>query len=998
MSPSRTARRLPGFRFETVAPPLAEWLPRMDVACFVGFAASGPVDTPVAVESVAHFEALFGADAPLAWDAQAGALVSACLAPCVRAFFANGGLRCWVIRVARRASPASKLSANKLDRARYNYFPLPGLAAAALDAQGHITKLNPAFARARSEGSWSDAHTVSTALLSRSVEIVRTDAGKFALDWKAGTVDLAVDTPDDIAPGDLLRFTFREGYVLLFYVKGVTQLSASGAGRRASVRAEAAQVVWLQTRAPAGYELGQMRVVQARVFTAEPDDATNASEEQTVFDRFLRFYEGLLQPVNEDASALAGQSVTLDIYVAPSDAPAPGSLVAVDLPQSKLWITVQETSVTGQAFDMTATGVRVIGQGVWWIGAAPDPLPEEIVEAEQLSFELWVRSDGEYALSLSDLAFHPQQARFWAQLPTDEEVYQLDDSAPTTAPTEGLWQPVGGELRFPLAGSPVDGSAIYLPLAVQAIPEQFLGPVHLAGTTLERDGLAEFDVGLFLDSALTDATAEDLLSRADFLRYLAPAPRRLGGIHAALEVEEITLVAVPDASQRGWTKSEPERPTRPTPSEPLPRPDWWRFDCQKRQQPPLVHEPPYDQFLDCGLRVVAPPVLETTTDLTASGTFTLSWSSGETGAQFVLEEGDALDDAKRITDTRVIYAGALKQLTLYGRGTGDYYYRVRAVAADGNTSDWSNGVAVRVAKASAWASIAESGYDNSALLALQRALVRLAAARGDLLAVLSLPEHYREDKTLEHVALLKQIAGDRTNKSLPTATTLQGVPPFGGGEAQVFSYAALYHPWLVGDSTSTQSAPGSVPPDGAACGVLAQRALTRGAWIAPANEALRGVVALTPTVRRERWLDLQDAQLNLVRQEARGFLCLNADTLSDDDSLRLINVRRLLILLRRLALRHGATYVFEPNSDAFRRSVERGFSSLLDLMFTRGAFAGATAATSYQVRADNTLNPPQSVEQGRFIVELRVAPSQPMTFMTIRLVQTGARGEVTEVA
>jgi phage tail sheath protein FI len=284
------------------------------------------------------------------------------------------------------------------------------------------------------------------------------------------------------------------------------------------------------------------------------------------------------------------------------------------------------------------------------------------------------------------------------------------------------------------------------------------------------------------------------------------------------------------------------------------------------------------------------------------------------------------------------------------------------------------------------------------LLALQRALVRLAAARGDLLAVLSLPEHYREDKTLEHVALLKQIAGDRTNKSLPTATTIQGVPPFGGGETQVFSYAALYHPWLVGDGTSPADVPRSVPPDGAACGVLAQRALTRGAWVAPANELLRGVVALTPPVRRERWLDLQDAQLNLVRQGARGFLCLNADTLSDDDSLRLINVRRLLILLRRLALRHGATYVFEPNSDAFRRSVERGFSSLLDLMFARGAFAGATAATSYQVRADNTLNPPQSVEQGRFVVELRVAPSQPMTFMTIRLVQTGARGEVTEVA
>ena len=80
-------RRLPGFRFEADAPLLAEVLPRMDVACFVGFAASGPLDVPVAVESVVQFNAIFGADAPLAWDARQGAATYAYLAPAVRAFF-----------------------------------------------------------------------------------------------------------------------------------------------------------------------------------------------------------------------------------------------------------------------------------------------------------------------------------------------------------------------------------------------------------------------------------------------------------------------------------------------------------------------------------------------------------------------------------------------------------------------------------------------------------------------------------------------------------------------------------------------------------------------------------------------------------------------------------------------------------------------------------------------------------------------------------------------
>jgi phage tail sheath protein FI len=188
------------------------------------------------------------------------------------------------------------------------------------------------------------------------------------------------------------------------------------------------------------------------------------------------------------------------------------------------------------------------------------------------------------------------------------------------------------------------------------------------------------------------------------------------------------------------------------------------------------------------------------------------------------------------------------------------------------------------------------------------------------------------------------------------------------------------------------------PADGAACGIMARRALTRGAWIAPANELWSGVVALTPPIARARWQDLQEAQINLIRQEPRGFVSLSADTLSDDEDLRPINVRRLLILLRRLALKLGATYVFEPNDDAFQRLVQRGFEAMLGQMFARGAFAGDTPSTAFQVVTSSSLNTPQSLEQGRFIVELRIAPSLPMTFLTIRLVQTGDRGVVTEVS
>jgi phage tail sheath protein FI len=75
--------------------------------------------------------------------------------------------------------------------------------------------------------------------------------------------------------------------------------------------------------------------------------------------------------------------------------------------------------------------------------------------------------------------------------------------------------------------------------------------------------------------------------------------------------------------------------------------------------------------------------------------------------------------------------------------------------------------------------------------------------------------------------------------------------------------------------------------------------------------------------------------------------------------------------------------------------VQRGFEAMLGDLFQRGAFAGTTAATAFQVVTDESLNTPQSIDQGRFIVELRVAPSRPMTFLTLRLVQTGDRVGVT---
>jgi phage tail sheath protein FI len=54
-------------------------------------------------------------------------------------------------------------------------------------------------------------------------------------------------------------------------------------------------------------------------------------------------------------------------------------------------------------------------------------------------------------------------------------------------------------------------------------------------------------------------------------------------------------------------------------------------------------------------------------------------------------------------------------------------------------------------------------------------------------------------------------------------------------------------------------------------------------------------------------------------------------------------------------------------------------------MFERGAFAGATPEQSYQVVTDSSVNTPESVDAGRFIAQIQVAPSQPLEFITVLL-------------
>jgi phage tail sheath protein FI len=94
-------------------------------------------------------------------------------------------------------------------------------------------------------------------------------------------------------------------------------------------------------------------------------------------------------------------------------------------------------------------------------------------------------------------------------------------------------------------------------------------------------------------------------------------------------------------------------------------------------------------------------------------------------------------------------------------------------------------------------------------------------------------------------------------------------------------------------------------------------------------------------------------------------------------------VRRLLIFLRKLALRRGMQYVFESNDERFRQRVQASFERTLAALASRGALS------AFEVSTGDDLNTPNDVDNGRFLIALKIAPTTPIEFITVVLLRSG---------
>lgn len=1040
-------QRLPGVTFLPRPPARRPLLPRLDVAAFTGFAERGPLNVPVPVEDANVYAAVFGGALELArrrrapglrsgLDRQAGndgEQVTAHLPRTVEQFFANRGRRCYVVRVAGRRAEAARLR-------------LAGMVALNGRAGPKLAAVSAA-----SPGAWGARLRLAGRLAVTPLPLTQT-AWATAADGTI-TLEFAAEAlrrsgAAGLAAGDVLRLRYADAARYLALVTAVARPTAApgtaprvlvtlGAGYEAlpgfaaSPPEEVSRAELLTIEGPADLvTTGPLLDSDAgSEWVLTPEDAPRLSRGDVL--RLHLASQGAGEPGYlvriEEIRGLPGSdggSPPEPLYAArfsealrpaPLRAPAsPPDLTGVDLLRLDLLLRLGGTPAAnrapsiqgshtafmadlafnpghprfwGDAVLLESSPLRAAGQGAAGQGGAGQSsraLSARPIEqrsnpyADSAAWQRWLTRDPYDVLPQSALGPSREMERAGAR------------SFNTVTALAGLLAPAGSHLGLPANAVAAGGTyadaeeelaLTYLPLGLPEIIDE-ADTAQFRPPEPGREGsddLARFDPAAFYDRFLAPPgapggsspfgeTHRTLLQTAFDLHYVQG--RELRGLHSLLFIEEVAVVAAPDACHDPWGPGEPEdAPIPPAPE----------------AAPTVTPCPPAADFAACN----RPPVL-------TPGPATLTPYYGPWDRETpVIVRGEGFTSSLTTTllfglrpaeDLQVVSSTELRATAPTGVRPGPVDVTVRN---EFGAATLTGGFIYTESSSAPDLPVSEPLGANDLVadqpfLYIHEALAAFCQGRADAVCLLSLPQSFDVSRCIEWQQAL------RRRLELPDLG--EGFATDEPREIADLSYAAVYHPWLA-VSDPGASVPRLLPPDGALAGVIAARELARQAWVAPANVRLERVLGLAPALSDDAWAELFARRFNLVRPEAGGFAPMSAHTLSGERDWLQLSVRRLMILLRKAAFDLGMDFVFQTNNEVFREGVRVALTDFLRLLFEQGAFAGRTEAESFRVIADATVNPRQSTatgdDQGRLIVVIQVAPSQPMEFITVQLVRSG---------
>ena len=264
---------------------------------------------------------------------------------------------------------------------------------------------------------------------------------------------------------------------------------------------------------------------------------------------------------------------------------------------------------------------------------------------------------------------------------------------------------------------------------------------------------------------------------------------------------------------------------------------------------------------------------------------------------------------------------------------------------------------------------------------LNRNLVDMCEDRGDALAIIDLqggyvPETENTESITNRIGSVKDTINNK-QQNLQTNS----------------SFGCAYYPWVQIQDTLN----GAIiwaPPSIAAIGAMSYGQATQELWFAPAGFTRGGLSANAaagiPIVGvRERLISknrdkLYEANVNPIAQfPAEGIVIFGQKTLQMTPSaLDRVNVRRLLIYLKRQVSRIAATLLFDQNVSVtwnrFRGRVEPLLSNV----------KAGLGLTDYKLVLDETTTTPDLIDRNIMYAQIFLKPARSIEFIAIDFVIT----------
>ena len=207
------------------------------------------------------------------------------------------------------------------------------------------------------------------------------------------------------------------------------------------------------------------------------------------------------------------------------------------------------------------------------------------------------------------------------------------------------------------------------------------------------------------------------------------------------------------------------------------------------------------------------------------------------------------------------------------------------------------------------------------------------------------------------------------------------------------SYAGFYYPWLITADPRT-GARKLIPPGGSVLGVYARTDTERGVFKAPANEIVRGALALENEINDQMQDSLNPKGVNVIRSfPGRGIRVWGARTITSNALWKYVSVRRLFIFLERSIYEGTQWVVFEPNDDRLWARVTDTIRLFLRGQWRLGALFGRTEQEAFFITCDRTTMTQDDILNGRLICEIGIAPVRPAEFVIFRIFQNTAEAQ-----